>query len=106
MIFRIAAATGLLLVANGALAAPPKPKPPSAVVISNARAFPTTEIAIGVGEQSVRLSKPLASKAKTTLKLPKMSGCVVAVAASFEDESTADLGEFDVCRDSTIRFTD
>jgi hypothetical protein len=106
MIFRVAVATGLLLAANGALAAPAKPKPPSTVVITNARAVATTEVAIGVGEQSVRLSKPLASKAKTALKLPKMSGCVVAVAASFEDESTADLGEFDVCKDSTIRFTD
>jgi hypothetical protein len=65
-----------------------------------------TEVAIGVGEKSVRLPKPLASKARATLKLPKMSGCMVAVAVNFETGSTADLGEIDVCKDNAIRFTD
>jgi len=30
----------------------------------------------------------------------------VAVAATFEDESAAELAELDVCKDSTIRLTD
>ncbi len=106
MTIRIITATSLLLAATGAIAAPTKPKPVSAVVITNTREVPATDVAIGANGQTVRLAKPLASKAKTTLKLPKMTGCMVAVAATFEDESTAELPEFDVCKDSTVRFTD
>ena len=106
MIFRITIASSLLLAATGAIAAPAKPKPISTVVITNARDVPATEVAIGANGQTVRLAKPLAPKAKTTLKLPKMTGCMVAVAATFEDESTAEFPELDVCHDSTVRFTD
>ena len=106
MIFRIATAASLLLAATGAIAAPAKPKTVSSVVITNAREVPATDVAIGVNGQTVRLAKPLTSKAKTTLKLPKMTGCMVAVAATFEDESLVELPELDVCKDSTVRFTD
>ncbi len=105
MIVRIAAAISLL-AASTALAAPTKPKPAASLVITNARAVPATDVAIDVNGQTVRVSKPLAPKAKATLKLPKMSGCTVAVAAAFEDETTAELGEFDVCKDRTVRLTD
>jgi hypothetical protein len=106
MIFRITTATSLLLAATGAIAAPAKPKPVSAIVITNARDVPATDVAIGANGQTVRLVKPLAPKAKTTLRLPKMTGCIVAVTATFEDESTADFPELDVCRDGSVRFTD
>jgi hypothetical protein len=106
MIFRAFAATGLVLVASVAVAAPAKPRPASALTITNARAVPAIEVAIGAGDQTVKLSRPLAPKAKTTLKLPKMTGCMVAVAATFADESVAELDEFDVCKESTVRFTD
>jgi len=104
MTFRIIAATALLLTATGAMAAPTKPA--SAVLITNAREVAVTDFIVEAGGQTVRLAKPLAPKGKTTLKLPKMSGCIVAVAATFEDESTADLSELDVCKDKTVRFTD
>ena len=106
MIVRIVVATGLVLAAGAAAAAPEKPKPVSAVLVTNARSVPATDIAIGANGQTVRLAKPLAPNAKTTLKLPKMSGCVVAVAATFEDDSTTEVPELDVCKDSTVRFTD
>jgi hypothetical protein len=106
MIIRIVTATSLLLAATSAIAAPTKPKPVSAVVITNAREVPAIDVAIGANGQTVRLAKPLAPRAKTTLRLPKMTGCMVAVAATFEDESTAELPELDVCKDSTVRFTD
>jgi hypothetical protein len=106
MLFRVIAATSLLLATSNAIAAPTKPKPASALVITNAREVPAIDVAIGANGQTVRIAKPLASKAKITLKLPKMSGCMVAVSATFEDESAAELGEFDVCQDSTIRLTD
>jgi hypothetical protein len=106
MIFRIVTATGLLLVASHVIAAPSKPKPASALVITNAREVPATDIAIGANGQTVRIKKPLAPQAKTTLKLPKMTGCQVAIAASFPDEATIQMDEFDVCKDDTIRLTD
>jgi hypothetical protein len=106
MIFRITTATSLLLAATGAFAAPTKTKPVSTVIITNARDIPATDVAIGANGQTVRLTKPLAPKAKTTLRLPKMAGCMVAVAATFEDESTAEFSELDVCQDGTVRFTD
>ena len=106
MIFRIVTATSLLLAATGAIAAPTKPKPVSTVLITNSREVPTTTVSVGADGQAVRLEKPLAPKAKTTLKLPKMTGCIVAVAATFEDESTAEIPDLDVCKDRTVRFTD
>ncbi len=106
MTIRIITAAGLLLSATAAMAAPTKTNPASTVVITNAREVAATDISVDVDGQTVRLAKPLAPKAKATLKLPKMSGCVVAVAAAFEDESTAELPELDVCKDKTVRFTD
>jgi hypothetical protein len=106
MIHRIVIATGLLLAASHAIAAPERPKPASALVITNARQVSATDIAIGANGQTVRVSKPLASQSRTTLKLPKMPGCVVAIAANFADESSVEMDEFDICKDSTVRFTD
>jgi hypothetical protein len=104
MIVRTLIATSLLLTATSVFAAPSKPV--SAVIITNARDVPATDIAIGANGKTVRLAKPLAPKAKATLKLPKMTGCMVAVAATFEDESTAELPELDICKDGTLRLTD
>lgn len=106
MIVRILTAASLLLAAPAAIAAPSKPKPASAVVITNARDVPATDVAIGANGQTVRLAKPLAAKAKATLRLPKMAGCMVVVAAVFENEATSEPSELDVCKDRTIRLTD
>ncbi|WP_457091466.1 hypothetical protein [Microvirga sp. P5_D2] len=106
MIFRIVTAAGLVLIASHAIAAPSKPKPASALVITNAREVPAIDIAIGANGQTVRIKKPLAPQAKTILKLPKMTGCQVTVAAAFPDEASVQMDEFDVCEDNTIRLTD
>jgi hypothetical protein len=105
MIVRILTATSLFLAAP-AIAAPTKPKPVSAVVITNSREVPATDVAIGANGQTVRLAKPLAPKAQATLRLPKMAGCMVVVAAVFEDEATSELSELDVCKDKAIRLID
>jgi hypothetical protein len=99
-------AVAALTIAAGTAAAQTKPKPATALTITNARTVPATEVAVGAGEETVRVSKPLAPKAKTTLKLPKMSGCMVTVSATFADESVVDLDEVDVCKERTVRFTD
>ena len=35
-----------------------------------------------------------------------MAGCMVVVAAVFEDEATSELSELDVCKDKAIRLID
>lgn len=51
-------------------------------------------------------AEPLAPNAKVTLKLPKMTGCFVAVAATVEEGSVSDGGGIDVCRVKLVRLTD
>ena len=83
------------------------PKPAAAVTVTNASAHTATRIVItGGGQETATVSKPLAPKAKTVVKLPKLKGCTVAVQATYESEGLVDVGEFDVCKDKTIRFTD
>src|ERR671933_1324667 len=92
-------------------AAAPKPKPkqkgpPRALTVVNASTKAVTEVAITAGDKTASLSKPLAPKARTAVKLPKMKGCTVSVAASFEGGGKSDADAFDVCREKLIRFTD
>ena len=90
-------------------AAKPKkrgPIPASAVIVMNASAHTATAVTITGEGKDAKVSKPLKPKAKATVKLPKLKGCMVSVAATFEGENQADLGEFDVCKDKNIRFTD
>ena len=92
-------------------AAAPKPKPkqkgpPGAVTIVNASTKAVTEVAITAEDKTASLSKPLAPKARTAVKLPKMKGCTVSVAATFEGGDTSDSDAFNVCKEKLIRFTD
>jgi hypothetical protein len=128
---RLALATGLavsLSVATAALAqapAPPtdaaaapaeaakprarKPSAPRAaqiVTVTNATPNTATEVVITADEKTVKVSKPLKPKAKTAVKLPRIKGCTVQVAATFEGEGRVDAGEFDICKDKSIRFTE
>jgi hypothetical protein len=87
----------------------PKPKrkgPPSAVTVINATANTATGIVITAGDKTTKLSKPLAPKGRATVRLPKMKGCTVSVAATFEGGGKSDAETFDVCKEKSIRFTD
>src|SRR3954468_21293066 len=85
----------------------PKPKgPPGAVTIVNASAKSVTGVVISAGDQTATLSKPLAPKGRTAVKLPKLKGCTVSVAATFDGGSKSGVDAFDVCREKLIRFTD
>jgi hypothetical protein len=91
------------------VAAKPKkrgPTPASSVIVTNASASTATEVVITGEDKTAKTSKPLSPKAKVTVKLPRLKGCTVSVAATFEGEGQADVGEFDVCKDRNIRFTD
>lgn len=85
----------------------PKPKgPPGAVTVINASANTVTEVVITAGDKTAMLSNPLAPKGRTAIKLPKMNGCTVSVAATFEGGGKSDAETFDVCKEKSIRFTD
>src|SRR4051812_26351500 len=86
-----------------------KPKrkgPPSSVTVINATANTATGIVITAGEKTTKLSKPLAPKGRATVRLPKLKGCTVSVAATFEGGGKSDAETFDVCKEKSIRFTD
>src|SRR5215210_5725982 len=87
----------------------PKPKrkgPPSSVTVINATANTATGLVITAGEKTTTLSKPLAPKGRATVRLPKLKGCTVSVAATFEGGGRSDAETFDVCKEKSIRFTD
>jgi hypothetical protein len=86
-----------------------KPKrkgPPSSVTVINATANTATGIVITAGEKTTKLSKPLVPKGRATVRLPKLKGCTVSVAATFEGGGKSDAETFDVCKEKSIRFTD
>jgi hypothetical protein len=85
---------------------PAEPKPASSVTVTNASKHTATMVTISADEGTASTSKPLAPKKSVAVKLPKLKGCTVSVTAGFEGQGQADLGEFDVCKEKTIRFTD
>ena len=57
-------------------------------------------------DQTARLGKPLAPKAQASLKLPKLKRCTVSVTAMFQGGGQAEVEEFDICKEKSIRFTE
>jgi hypothetical protein len=105
MTVRIIVAVVAATLATSAFAQP-KNRPPAALTVTNGTDQTATEVVVAAGDQSVKLAKPLAPKAKATLRLPaKMKGCIVSVSASFEDEGQAEIAEHNVCKDRSVRFT-
>jgi hypothetical protein len=62
--------------------------------------------AVWYERKTATLSKPLAPKGRTAVKLPKLKGCTVSVAATFDGGSKSGADAFDVCKEKLIRFTD
>jgi len=104
-----AAPAGAAAPAATAPAARPRkrgPTPASAVVVTNASQHTATDVTITGEGKDAKLTKPLKPKAKASVKLPNVKGCIVTVTATFEGEGQVEAGEFDVCKDKNIRFTD
>src|SRR4051812_43424747 len=89
-----------------AVTKPPKPRAATALTVVNGREIPATTITVMAGAKAVSHAEPLAPNAKVTLKLPKMTGCLVAVAVTFEEGSVSDGGDIDVCKVKLVRLTD
>ena len=84
----------------------PKPSGPSLTIV-NARDAVATQVAVVAGDKTIRTSKPLAPKGRTVMKLPRMKGCTVTVAAAYaDDEALTEVGEVNVCKEKSVRLTD
>ena len=84
----------------------PKPSGPSLTIV-NARDTAATQVAVTAGDKTFRTSKPLAPKARTVMKLPRMKGCTVMVAAAYAgDDELTEVGEVNVCKEKSVRLTD
>jgi len=97
---------GLVLIAGAALAAPSKPRPATSLQITNARGVATTTVEVQAGGQFVSLDRPLTPQDKGVLKLPKVTGCTVALTAAFLDDTTIEVPDLDICREKGVRLTD
>src|SRR5215204_3928207 len=89
-----------------AVTKPPKPRAATAVTIVNGREIPAMTLTVMADAKTVGHAEPLAPNAKVSLKLPKMKGCLVTVAATFEGGSVSDGGDIDVCKVKLVRLTD
>jgi hypothetical protein len=82
-------------------------RPAQAVIVTNGRNGTATEVVItGDDDKATKVTKKLPPKGKLTVKVPKQAGCLVQVAATFENEGEVEFGELDICKEKTIRFTD
>ena len=85
----------------------PKRTPPVPVVtVVNATGATATKIVLSAPAMSVTLPKPLAAKATSRVRLPKLKGCTVNASVMLKGEENVRTGEFDVCKDRTLRLTD
>jgi hypothetical protein len=85
---------------------PAGPTPAQALTVVNASPNTALDVIVTADEQTARLGKPLAPKAQASLKLPKLKGCTVSVMAMFQGGGQAEIGELDVCKEKSIRFTE
>ena len=99
----------------GAAPAAPKPKPKpkptgptpaQALTVVNASGNTALDVIIEGENQSARLGKPLAPKAQASLKLPKLKGCTVSVVGMFQGGGKVEVEEFDICKETSICFTE
>jgi hypothetical protein len=74
--------------------------------IVNGRAVTAVTLTVTAGTETVKHSGPLASNAKVSLPLPEMRGCLVTVAATFQDGSVSNGGDTDVCKVKLVRLID
>ena len=87
-------------------AKPTKSRAVAALTVVNGSEVPATTITITEEAKIVSHAGPLAPKAQTTLKLPRMTGCLVTVEATFEGGSGSDGRAIDVCKVKLVRLTD
>ena len=85
---------------------PEGPQPARALTVINGSANTALDVIVTGGSQSARLGKPLAANARATLRLPALKSCTVTVQAMFQGGGFVETEGFDVCTETSIRFTD
>ena len=83
---------------------PAEPTPAQALTVVNASPNTALDVIVSGEDQTARLGKPLAPKAQASLKLPKLKRCTVSVTAMFQGGGQAEVEEFDICKEKSIRF--
>src|SRR5215210_7436223 len=83
-----------------------QPRGAAALMIVNKRKAPVTTVIVTAEAKTVRHTGALAPNAKVSLKLPKMKGCLVTVAAASQGDKVSKLGDVDVCKEKLVRLTD
>ncbi len=83
-----------------------EPRPAATLTVVNGREVAATTVTVSAETKTVRHSEPLASHARTVLKLPKLKGCVVTVEATFEGGDASEVGDIDLCKVKLVRLTD
>jgi hypothetical protein len=111
----VASATLPVVVALAQTTAPPKvtltaparePRAAPALTIANGRAVTAVTLTVTAEAETVKHAGPLASNANVSMPLPKMRGCLVTVAATFQDGSVSNGGDTDVCKVKLVRLID
>lgn len=109
----LAGAAGLVIAATGlaglgeAVAQGKTQKAPAAVTVINKRGAALTELEIGADGKVVgTLAAALAAGKTTTVKLKGGTGCVFTIKGSYDDDTTTESENVNLCKDTTIRLTD
>ncbi len=85
--------------------------PKGKLLIDNHRDSTLTELSLqpagaNAGTEPTVVAKQLEAGKKITIALPAKSGCVFNVNGTFEDESTLDVPERDLCKDPVITLVE
>lgn len=100
---------------TGAEAAPaskprarPKPRgpvPARSLTITNMTDSTLNAFEVAADGRSAKLGKSLGTNETTTLRLPALKSCNVAMVAVFERPGDAETYEQDICKDKVVRLT-
>ncbi len=119
-----AAAQGAVEAATDAAAKPAKAKPRKAaakkkpkgeaiprngaLVITNRRSAGLVELSATPekGGDPIVLAHDLAAGAKSNTKLPAKSGCVFSLSGTFDDESTLEAANLNLCKDGRVNLVE
>jgi hypothetical protein len=82
-----------------------KPAKASTLKIVNGSEVPVTAVTITAEAKAVGHAGPLSPQAEAVLKLPKLKGCQITVAAALEGGVLSELGAVDVCKVKLVRLT-
>ena len=99
-------ASAILSVVAALAGATTEPRAATTLTIVNRRAVTAVTLTVITETETVKHSGPLASNAKVSLTLPEMRGCLITVAATFQDGSFTNDSDTDVCKVKLVRLID